>query len=822
MSAAALRNENVPVYQIDNNAIKEANVRLGNSVSVVSDVAVDRTFFGAEFGQPASALVTPPQLVKRPSWHAEAFEWHQNGFFNARTFFQVGDVKPSRRNHYGGRFSTTLGNRAYLSGDVSQRKIRGMVNGNVLVPLASERAPRAADPAVYDKVARFLAAYPDELPNRPDFDVRALNTNAPQNVDQIAGSLRLDTDVTPGSRLSMVYSLSRMHEDAFQFVAGMNPDTGIHSHRAHVGYALAPDADTDINLGLIFQRTRTALTLEPNAVGPRIRIGYQIQDLGPDAEFPVNRALNTFRGGAHGSRRVDGGRHTLSFGVDLTRYQLNSEETRDQRGYFAFGNNFGRTGIENFLHGTPSFFEISLGYLPRGFRNWSSSAFVADRWQLHPRFQLYYGLRYSLLTRPVEVNGLDIVPFSCDCNNVSPRFGFAWQAGWGWVMRSSYGVSFSELQPVTYQQVRNNLPLIRDIQVQNPDLVNPLRGIDLAAPAGRTVPTMISPDLVSPYAHHYNFTLERKLARDTQMRFAYIGSRGVKMLNTYIMNRADPVPGIPLTLDTVDLRRPDPRYFETVQILNGGLAYFNAGQAGLETAPLRGLRTTFTYTFSKAIDEGVDYTATAANRDVVRGRSQWQYDNQVDKRGLSNFDSTHAMQFSYTYDLPRLAQPGGLPSRFLNGWQLAGAVLAKTGTPLTLYIGSDAPGFGNVDGGPSDRPNILDPSILGATISHPDIAPSIISRERFAYIRTGEHRGSVGRNTFRKANIGNWNASLNKMWQWGGAREWTLLLRAEAYNFTNTPQFDEPQRNLTSPSFGRITNTLNDGRVFQFGLQFVL
>ena len=39
------------------------------------------------------------------------------------------------------------------------------------------------------------------------------------------------------------------------------------------------------------------------------------------------------------------------------------------------------------------------------------------------------------------------------------------------------------------------------------------------------------------------------------------------------------------------------------------------------------------------------------------------------------------------------------------------------------------------------------------------------------------------------------------------------MLRAEAYNVTNTPQFDEPQRNLTSPSFGRITNTLNDGRV---------
>jgi hypothetical protein len=48
-----------------------------------------------------------------------------------------------------------------------------------------------------------------------------------------------------------------------------------------------------------------------------------------------------------------------------------------------------------------------------------------------------------------------------------------------------------------------------------------------------------------------------------------------------------------------------------------------------------------------------------------------------------------------------------------------------------------------------------------------------------------------------------------------------LQWRAEAYNLSNTPQFDEPQRNLSSPAFGKITNTLNDGRVFQFGLRFV-
>jgi hypothetical protein len=180
------------------------------------------------------------------------------------------------------------------------------------------------------------------------------------------------------------------------------------------------------------------------------------------------------------------------------------------------------------------------------------------------------------------------------------------------------------------------------------------------------------------------------------------------------------------------------------------------------------------------------------------------------------------MLLSWSYDLPAIVPSHTFAGHILNGWQLAGVSLVKKGTPLTLFIGSDSPGFGNVDGGPSDRPNILDSSILGATISHPDIAPLILRRDRFAYIRTGEIRGSLGRNTFRKARISNLNAALTKLWHWGRARERTALLRAEAYNLSNTPQFDEPQRNLSAPAFGKITNTLNDGRVFQLALRLIL
>jgi hypothetical protein len=70
---------------------------------------------------------------------------------------------------------------------------------------------------------------------------------------------------------------------------------------------------------------------------------------------------------------------------------------------------------------------------------------------------------------------------------------------------------------------------------------------------------------------------------------------------------------------------------------------------------------------------------------------------------------------------------------------------------------------------------------------------------------------------FRKGPIRNVNASLTKAFQ--VRKDWRLQFSAESINFFNTPQFADPGFELTNPNFGQITNTLNDGRTFRFGLQ---
>jgi hypothetical protein len=150
-------------------------------------------------------------------------------------------------------------------------------------------------------------------------------------------------------------------------------------------------------------------------------------------------------------------------------------------------------------------------------------------------------------------------------------------------------------------------------------------------------------------------------------------------------------------------------------------------------------------------------------------------------------------------------------------WNFSAVGLLKNGTPFSVESGSDAPGFGNVDGTGGDRPHLLNLALLGRSIGDPDTSAQALSRNAFRFITPLDRAGSLGRNVFRRGKIANLNASLSRTWPIRGAVN--LLFRAESINLFNTPQFAEPTRELTSPSFGRITNTLNDGRTFRFTLQ---
>jgi hypothetical protein len=807
------RNDNIQLNPIDNNALRDVNLRIGVSATLIGEFEPGNRYFGTEYG----ARPEPPiHIVPNPSaaFHGTLFETHSNSVFNARSFFQVGAVKPAHENNYGFSFGVPFGKSVFLSLDAAQQRARGSVNGNILVPNADERTPLTNDPEIRPIVEGLLAAYPAELPNRPDIDNRALNTNSPQKIDtdRIAGTL--SWHFSEKDNLLFRYGLTSQRVDSFQFVAGQNPNSDVYAHAARITWNRTISERTLLESSLGFDRLRTALEPEPHGVGPAISIFI----IAPfrSAVIPVNRAINDFQYAARLQQTSN--KHTWTVGVDVLRRQFNGREVSGHPGTFFFTDAFGRDAVSNIRMGTPTRYSVTIGETARGYRNLMPRLYGGDRWQVSRNLTVSVGLRYEAVTRPVEVDGLDVIPFRCDCNNFAPMGGFAYKLPGKWgILRSAYGLHYGQILPSTYGQVRFNPPGNIGIVVDVPNLAHPLGQLDLTQldPNTRSNLTKISADLVVPYSHQYNFSWELSPANLWNIQLGYVGSRTNKVFTSWSTNRAVPVDGIPQTVATVNQRRPDPNYFMIQKIGNGARAYYDAARVTFLMQQWHRWTFDTSYWFSKAIDTGMDYSSTGVGSGAQPQSEQWM---TQDSRGLSNFDQPHAWLSRTSYTFPAITSRSGRMRQILGAWTAFGVLLMKSGTPFTAFVGSDAPGFGNVDGESGDRVDILDPSILGMTVGNPDTSTTILRRDAFRFMSPTALRGNIGRNTFRKGGIANVNAALAGTWIFSAEK--SLMFRAESVNLFNTPQFADPERNFVSKTFGKISNTLNVGRAFQFTLRF--
>lgn len=795
------RNENIHFNLVDNNALKELNVRLGTTATIL-EFHPERGYFGAEYGNaPSAVLHVAPLKAALGGWHGSAYELLQNSIFSARSFFQVGGVKPAHDNDFGFSLGGALWRGAHLTLLGSQQKSRGSVNGNVLVPLASERTPLATDPAVRAVLVRWLAAYPAELPNRTDIDPRALNTNSEQRIDSNNATLRLDQSVGAKDRFAATYSFTSQFVRAFELVAGQNPNTDTRSHIARITWEREFNPTTTMELSAGFDRIGSFLHPEVNSVGPMVSIPG-LETLGPLGIIPIRRAQNLFK--QAGTLRHTAGTHQWTAGFQLLRRQLNGLETDVHRGFYGFSSDFGRTAIQNFLLGTPSQYIQSIGDTHRGFRDWEMQFYSGDNWKVTSNLTIQYGVRYTPVTTPYEVNNRNQIDYGTQLMNLGPMAGIAYRLPdhWG-VIRSGYGLHFGEIYPVTFQQVRFSPPGSTKVVVTAPNFLDPLHtpGAD---PRGNLY--LLDPNLRAPYEHQYNFSWEPVLSKNWHMQLGYVGSRADKLLIMWYLNRAVATPGIPQTTATINARRADARYAEERWVTNGSRAYFDALRVAVTMPRWRGLTVDAAYWFSKAIDLGSAYSGTAYDVDSRLSRSQSMFDSSKDMKGLSTFDQPHAFLVRMSYDAPRK----------LGRWSLSSVLLLKSGSPFTVFSGSDSPGYGNVDGNGGDRPNLIDPSILGHSIDNPSTSRTLLPKSAFSFIAPTELAGNLGRDTFRRGGYRNLNAALTR--RWAMPYETSLTFRAESINLFNTPQFAAPGTDLSSANFGQITNTLNDGRTFRFGL----
>lgn len=803
----AKRNENIFITAIDNNTQKESSIRLGTTATAITEFVASSRFFGAEFGMAATSPIHLANPATSRAIHGNLLWTHTNSVFAARSFFQVGGVLPARENVFGARVSAPLWRNAFFSFDGATDTKRGFVNGNVLIPRAEERSCLATDPKICAIINRFFLAWPHLAPNRTDIEARALNTNASQSIDTANSLARID-QIFAKHRVFARHTWTNQNIDAFQLVAGQNPNTSTKAHDARLTWVYAPDARTNYDTTLGFSRNRTLLVPEPNAVGPQVQIGTAFEKLGPGSQIPVDRIQNRYRVSTRVQRQQ--GKHALSAGFEFARLQFDGREASSNRGNLYFRNDLGRDAVTNFRLGVVNRYSFGVGSLDRGFRRIEFAGFFQDVWRISSRLTLSAGLRFQPQLPISEVNHITEIPFDCDCNNFAPNFGLAWRpTQMLGIFRASYSIQFGDIFPATLQQLRWNPPAFQKIENQAPPLLDLLAGV-VIEPGARAIVIYYPRNLQTPYAHQYSFSWQLPIPQSAgRIEAAYIGSRTWKLLYMQYLNRAIPVAGIPQTTATINARRPDSRYFDYREVSNSARAYYDAAKISYSIASRRGLILDASYWFSKAIDTGATFVNIAAGDDASQGQSQSPYNINSDLRGLSDFHQKHAFLNRLSYQYPSRNRLG-------KDWRLSSVFIAKSGIPFTVVSGSDAPGYGNVDGVIGDRPDLLDPSILGHTISHPDTSRMLLPASAFAFIRPTQSRGNLGTNSFFRAGFRNWNTSIERRFPLRQDR--AISFRAEAINAMNTPQFAEPIADLSNPAFGRITNTLNDGRAFRFSL----
>jgi hypothetical protein len=563
------------------------------------------------------------------------------------------------------------------------------------------------------------------------------------------------------------------------------------------------------------------------------------------------------------------GKHTVKVGGTVLRRQLNLFRPLAGKGFFGIsgngsgGSNGGSghvdTGyevsdllagfVDGYSHGTP------FGMV--GTRSWENGFFAQDDFRVTPRLTLNLGLRYDILTWPVEVDdrqaNFDLVTGALivagangaprqlipnDYHNFGPRLGFAYQlTGDGkTVLRGGYGLfyfidrggisnqlaqnpPFSGQSAVTYAQ-GYRITLSGALPACNPnpncpaaDLITtgatgPLptgsfTNLNLAAPAGVSVQALL-PNNLTPEISQWNLQLQRQIGTNQSVSIAYVGTHGAHLVRNYNADQQlfDSPPGTKLYPNLSSIAVQD----------TSGKSDYNALQAQYERRFTNGLQFLGNFTWSKTMDD------SCGNLDSC---SPQLYTDYAIERGLSNQDQNYRMILSSLYELPfgRGKRWGGDVSKWVDyaigGWQVNGIYTLQAGLPFSVTVdGNPSSTRANVIGKPSVNPGNIQDYINPAAFAIP--------AETVAGVFIAP--GTAGRDILRGPGSSNIDLAVFKNFLI--TERIKGQFRVQAYNLTNTPHFANPDSDFshfsaTGGTFGQI-NTVQpfSWRQVELGLRF--
>jgi Carboxypeptidase regulatory-like domain/TonB dependent receptor len=569
------------------------------------------------------------------------------------------------------------------------------------------------------------------------------------------------------------------------------------------------------------------------------------------------------------------------------------------------GGTFTGDAAADFVGGFPgNFFQFSNAVY--AIRTTSEYYFAQDTFKVLPRLTLNLGVRYEYNSPQYDIHNEIIGFFGAgvqskvfpnappgilypgdpgtpnralvypDRNNWAPRVGFAWDmfGNAKLVMRGGFGIFYDIEDGGLNLQFGGQAPFgdVLNLNFQPGEvtsapnfLADPFTPIGLLNPfpfASRglqgtfftpkvSFAFVTDPHFRTPYSENFNYGFQYQLTKDTAIEAVYVGSLGRKLISTIDVN--PPQPSVEITqlnngFLNEDCTRPLAACINATTDKNAGVQ--DIGQ--LLTNKSNGISASheFQLTVDRRFSHGLSFRAAytlSKTTDLTSGfRSRSStytdpFDPALD-HGLADFDATHRLVFSGSWELPidRPFRGNRIMKKVTEGWQANVIASFQSGTPFTIFSNNDNSAQGNF----LDRPNLigkikmLNPrqvttfSAAGADCSGQSADNNGNISGNFGFDPTAfdctfnsdghllpgslASFGDLARNTLRGPGINNWDISFLKDTKITESRK--VEFRAEFFNAFNHAQFLNPDAGGFSGTFGQISQTRGP-RLIQFGLK---
>jgi hypothetical protein len=554
------------------------------------------------------------------------------------------------------------------------------------------------------------------------------------------------------------------------------------------------------------------------------------------------------------------GRHGLKVGGSFRDVIWPMWGFFQNRGYYQFTNGFTTrtatsdgtgSALASLLLGLPAVKQRQAGIPQMQLRQWYADGFVQDSFQLTRNTTVQMGLRYEYMSPLTDIRYAntnlvfqDGKPFVfiggqqgypsgliyASKKNFAPRLGLSHSiADHGIVLHAAFGMFFTPVDMNTWCNQRHNVPYVFP-ETQQSDNFTPAAGIvashlNFGAPVlGQTTVSFaaIDPHAPSQYIEQWSLSVEKRLDSVTTLEIGYLGSHGVHLQRSRLINNAPAGPG------AIGPRRP----FTTLSFLpgselpknitvtnttfpvsginlleNSAQSWYDAGYLNVRRRYKNGLTVLGNYTFAKSLSDAPDFRSPMFESTIPQNNN-----NLAAEKGPA-CDVRHRFSLSAVYDLPGLGRHGVLGGVTRN-WHLSTVYQIQSGYPFTISVFGDTANAGTLLGENPIRANYTGQPVFGPGTRTSDqwFNPAAFAAPpAFTF-------GNVGRNSVYGPGMQTLDLALHR--EFDVTEDVNFQFRAELFNALNHSNLGTPNRFVNTPQFGTITEAATPGREVQLSARF--